>query len=298
MIKAEAKRLGFDECGIAKASVLKEDALHLKYWLDHNMHGNMKYMENYFDKRIEPDRLLKGTRSVISVFLNYYTDKTQKDNTAPKISKYACGKDYHIVIKEKLNRLLDYINNKVTDVKGRTFVDSAPLLERAWAARSGLGWIGKNSNLISVNHGSFVFIGTLLIDCELEYDNYINNNCGDCNKCITACPTNAIVAPKIIDARRCISYLTVENKNTLPEEYKGKFHNYIFGCDICQDVCPWNEKASNNNIPDFKPLPKLFNMTKQEWYDLDKNRFTDIIKDSTIDKKNRFFSIEKKYKLY
>ncbi len=292
MIKSEAKRLGFDACGISKAVILEEDAIHLRYWLDKKMHGDMKYMENYFDKRIEPARLFEGTQSVISVILNYYTDKTWKDKTAPKISIYALGKDYHIVIKRKLIRLLEYINAEIADVKGRAFVDSAPLLERAWAARSGLGWIGKNSNLISGKYGSFVFIGTLLVDCELDYDEPAKDNCGDCNKCISACPTNAIISPKIIDATKCISYLTVEYKNILPEKYKGKFHNYIFGCDICQNICPWNKNAMNNNITDFEPLPELMEMSKHDWNNLDESSFDYITKDSAI--KRTGFSILKR----
>ena len=284
LIKSEAKRLGFDECGISKADLLHEDANHLREWLDKKMHGDMKYMENNFEKRTDPARLLEGTQSVISVILNYYTDKLPRDKTTPKISKYALGKDYHIVIKRKLNSLLKYISEEITPVNGRAFVDSAPILERAWAARAGLGWIGKNSNLISEKYGSFVFIGTILVDCRLEYDKPVNDNCGDCNKCMSACPTKAITAPGIIDATRCISYMTVEYKNALPEKYRYKFHNYIFGCDICQDICPWNKNAVNNSVPDFVPLPGLMDMTIKDWEDMDESSFNDITKDSAINR--------------
>ncbi len=292
MIKSEAKRLGFDACGIAKAEFLEEDARHLKYWLAHKMHGNMKYMENYFDKRIDPARLVEGTQSVISVILNYHTNKSQKDDTAPLIAKYAYGKDYHNIIKKKLNLLLEYINTEISDVSGRAFVDSAPVLERAWAAQSGLGWIGKNSNLISRKYGSFVFIGTLLADIELDYDKRVKDYCGECNKCVTACPTNAIISPKIIDARKCISYMTIEHKNPLPVKYKGKFNNYIFGCDICQNVCPWNRKAGNHTTRELEPLPGLMEMTKHEWYDLDETRYDAITRDSPM-KRSGFSMIKR-----
>lgn len=292
MIKSEAKRLGFDACGIAKAEYLKEEATHLKYWLDHKMYGGMKYMKNYFDERVDPTKLFKGTKSVISVILSYNTDKVQRDKSAPLISKYAYGKDYHFVIKGKLNQLFEFINTKISKANGRAFVDSAPMLDRAWAARAGLGWIGKNSNLISRIHGSFVFIGSLLVDTELHYDKPVKNLCGNCKKCIEACPTNAIIGPKLIDARKCISYLTIEHKLSIPERFKGKFQNYIFGCDICQNICPWNEKSINHGTPYFKPLPKLLEMTKKEWYNLEKSSYTEISADSPI-KRIKFTDLKK-----
>jgi epoxyqueuosine reductase len=285
MIKSETKQLGFDACGIAKAEYLEEDARHLKRWLDLKMHGDMKYMEKYFYKRVDPTNLVKNSKSVIVVLLNYYTDKSQKDKNAPIISKYAYGKDYHLVIKEKLYQLLRFIGSKINNVKGRVFVDSAPVLERAWAVKAGLGWIGKNSNLISPFLGSFVFIGILIINSELHYDSPVNNSCETCTRCITACPSGAIISPKVIDARKCISYLTIECKSSIPSIFKEKFNNQIYGCDICQDVCPWNENTKNHKIPEFEPLPELLNMTKEDWYNLSENNYNRIFKNSIIERR-------------
>lgn len=282
MIKSEAIRLGFDACGIAKAEYLKEEAMHLKYWLDHKLYGGMNFMKNYFDKRVDPTKLFEEARSVISVVLNYNTGKVRKDKSAPLISKFALGKDYHIVIRRKLTQLLKFIEANIKNTKGRAFVDTAPLLERAWAARAGLGWIGKNSILISKEHGSFVFIGTLLINIVLKYDSPVKDFCGNCNKCIEACPTNAIIKPKLLDATKCISYLTVEHKLSIPDKFKRKFQGYIFGCDICQDICPWNENIKRYYIQDLNPIPKLLEMTKKEWYNLQESCFTDIFRDSPI----------------
>jgi epoxyqueuosine reductase len=282
MIKSETKQLGFDACGIAKAEYLEEEARHLKHWLDSKMHGDMKYMENYFYKRVDPTNLVKDAKSVIVVLLNYYTDKSQKDKNAPVISRYAYGKDYHLVIKEKLYQLLKFINSKTDNIKGRVFVDSAPVLERAWAVKAGLGWTGKNSNLISPVHGSFVFIGILIIDSELHYDNQINKSCETCTRCITACPTSAIISPKVINARKCISYLTIEYKGSIPEKFKKKFNNQIYGCDICQDICPYNGNTENHKVPEFEPLPELLEMIKQDWYDLSENNYNTIFKNSIV----------------
>jgi epoxyqueuosine reductase len=282
MIKSEAIRLGFNACGIAKAEYLKQEANHLKYWLDLKLYGGMKYMKDYFDKRVDPTKLFEGARSVISVILSYNINEIRKDKSAPIISKYALGKDYHVVIKRKLIQLLKFIEANVSNTKGRAFIDTAPLLERAWAAKAGLGWIGKNSILISRVHGSFVFIGTILINTVLEYDSPVKDLCGNCNKCIEACPTNAIIRPKLLDARKCISYLTVVHKLSIPDKYKGKFQGYIFGCDICQNICPWNENKNQHDNQDFKSLPKLLEMTKEEWYNLQESCFKDISKDSPM----------------
>ncbi|UCH15564.1 MAG: tRNA epoxyqueuosine(34) reductase QueG [Bacteroidales bacterium] len=284
MIKSEAKKLGFDACGIAKAEYLKEEARHFKRWLNSKMHGDMKYMENYFHKRVDPTNLVKGAKSVIVVLLNYYTDKEQKDKNAPKISKYAYGKDYHLVIKGRLYQLLKFINNNINNINGRVFVDSAPVLERIWAVKAGLGWIGKNSNLISPVHGSYVFIGVLIIDSELHYDIQTNESCEACDKCITACPTGAIISSKVIDARKCISYLTIEHRGLIPEKYHEKFNSRIFGCDICQDICPWNTKSKKHKITEFEPDPELLKMGKNDWYNLKEEHFNRIFKGSAIER--------------
>jgi epoxyqueuosine reductase len=282
LIKSEAKHLDFDACGITKAGYLDEEARHLKHWLESNLHGGMKYMENHFHKRVDPAKLVEGAKSVIVVLLNYNTDKSQKDKNAPKPSKYAYGKDYHYVIKSKLFQLLRFVNSKINNAKGRAFVDSAPVLERAWAAKAGLGWIGKNSNLISPVHGSFVFIGLLIIDSELHYDNQINESCEECTRCITACPTGAIISPKVIDARKCISYLTIEHKGPIPIQFKEKFNNQIFGCDICQDICPFNANSKNHDIPELKPVAGLLEMTKQDWCELSEPDYNKIFENSII----------------
>jgi epoxyqueuosine reductase len=284
MIRHEAKKIGFDACGIARAGYLKEESAHLKSWLHNNMHGSMKYMENYFDRRVDPARLVKGAKSVIVVLLNYYTNKTQKDRGAPVISKYAYGKDYHLILKEKLYRLFDFLKSKMKNAGGRIFVDSAPVLERVWAAKAGLGWIGKNANLISPEHGSFVFIGVLITDIELHYGNRIKELCGECEKCISACPTRAIINPKVIDARKCISYLTVEHKDAIPEKFRDNFSNNVFGCDICQSVCPWNINARNHKTSDMEPLPELLEMSKKEWYNLSEQTFRELFGNTVVER--------------
>jgi len=282
LIKSEAKRLGFDYVGISKADFLEEEAPRLESWLNKNMHGQMSYMQNHFDKRLDPRILVPGAKSVVSLLLNYFPSQKQADNTAPKISKYAYGKDYHEVIKDKLNQLLQFVKDTIGDVDGRVFVDSAPVLDKAWAKKSGLGWIGKNSNLINKESGSFFFIAELIIDLELEADGPIKDYCGTCTKCIDACPTEAIVAPQIVDGSKCISYYTIELKDAIPADVKGKFDNWMFGCDVCQDVCPWNRFSKPHHEPQFNPTNGLLEMTKKEWLELTEETFKKIFKDSAV----------------
>ena len=283
-IKAHARELGLLDCVILPVEPLSEEEDRLKIWLENKMHGAMHYMSRNIEKRIDPSLLFENAKTIIVVLQNYYPEDTQFDKVAPVISKYAYGTDYHFVLKNKLKSLLLFINEKIQDCKGRAFVDSAPVLERAWARRAGLGWIGKNSNLISVEHGSFFFIGELLLDVELPYDTpkIVNDYCGKCTRCIEACPTKAIVANKVIDARKCISYQTIELKGELDQNLKGKFENRVFGCDICQDVCPWNMKSVKNNEPGFKPDKRLLDYTKDDWYRMDKSLFDDLFKKSAV----------------
>jgi len=282
MIKAEALRIGFDGCGISKAGELKEDSDRLSDWLQKGFHGNMKYMENHFEKRVDPAKLVDGAKSVISVILNYFPSEKQKDPDAPVISKYAYGMDYHTVIRRMLKQLQEYINGNINPIKGRGFVDSAPVLDRAWAARSGLGWIGKNSNLISPSKGSFFFIGSLIVDIELFYDRPIPDFCGDCTRCINACPTQAIIGSRTIDSRKCISYHTIENKEDIDPQLQDKFMNRVFGCDICQDVCPWNRKAIPHKVEELKPIPGLLEMTKKDWYSINETEYDERFSKSAI----------------
>lgn len=284
LIKSESKRLGFDYCGISKAEFLEEEAPRLEDWLNKNMHGQMSYMQNYFDKRLDPRILVPGAKSVVSLLLNYFPSEKQKDNTAPKISKYAYGTDYHFVIKEKLNELLYFIKENIGAVEGRVFVDSAPVMDKAWAKKSGLGWIGKNSNLISKQSGSFFFIAELIIDLELDYDSAIKDYCGTCTKCIDACPTNAIVEPYVVDGSKCISYFTIELKEAIPNEMKGKFDNWMFGCDICQDVCPWNSFSKVHHETLFAPNENLLEMSKKDWVELTEETFKKVFKNSAVER--------------
>ncbi|UCG28176.1 MAG: tRNA epoxyqueuosine(34) reductase QueG [Bacteroidales bacterium] len=281
-IKRHAMQLGFDACGISKADALEQDAFHLEQWLETGKHGEMKYMSAYPERRSDPRKLVEGAGSVISVIMNYYPEKIQSDPKVPRISKYAYGRDYHRVMKKKLLKLLEYIKENIGRVKGEVFVDSAPVLDRAWAAKAGLGWIGKNSNLISRKFGSFVFIGELVVDMILRYDHTVKDLCGDCTRCIEACPTGAIVTEKVIDARRCISYITIEHRGEIPSRMKGKMNNWIFGCDVCQDVCPWNRKRIPHGEPDFKPHPELLQMTGKEWFALDEKRFIDLFSGTPV----------------
>jgi len=295
MIKAEARRLGFDGCGVSRAAYLPDEAKRLESWLHNHFHGSMSYMEKHVEKRVDPTKLVVGAKSVISIILNYFPSKTQKDPDAPVISKYAYGEDYHEVIRQKLKLLLLYINESVSPAKGRAFVDSAPVLDRAWAAQAGLGWTGKNTNLISREIGSFVFIGSLIIDIPLYYDSPISDFCGDCNSCIRACPTGAIVKPHVLDARRCLSYLTIENKGELDPGFRDKYENRVFGCDICQDVCPWNRKAVPHGVKEFEPLPGLLEMTRQEWHEMDEKEFKKLFSKSAV-KRAKFEGLSRNLK--
>lgn len=281
IIKAEASRLGFLSCGISKAQFLEEEAPRLENWLNKNYQGQMSYMENHFDKRLNPTKLVEGSKSVISLLLNYYPSEFQIDDSY-KISKYAYGQDYHFVIKEKLKELLNTIQTEIGEVHGRAFVDSAPVLDKAWAAKSGLGWIGKNSNLITQKVGSFYFIAELIIDLELEYDDPTTDHCGTCTACIDACPTEAIVAPYVVDGSKCISYFTIELKDNLPIEMKGKFYDWAFGCDVCQDVCPWNRFSKPHNEPLFNPNPELLSFSKKDWEEITNETFNKVFKNSAV----------------
>lgn len=273
-------------CGISKAEFLEEEAPRLEKWLNENRHGQMSYMENHFDKRLDPTLLVDGAKSVISLLFNYYPSEQQNPDSY-KISKYAYGEDYHFVIKEKLNALLQFIHAEIGEVNGRVFVDSAPVLDKAWAAKSGLGWVGKNSNLITQKVGSFYFIAELIVDLELEYDTPTTDHCGTCTACIDACPTEAIVAPYVVDGSKCISYFTIELKENLPEDMKGKFNDWMFGCDVCQDVCPWNKFASPHQEPLFQPKPELLNFTKRDWGELTQETFHKVFKNSAV-KRTKF----------
>jgi len=288
MIKAEALRLGFMQYGIAKAGFLEEEAPKLEKWLHNNHHGQMAYMENHFDKRLDPRLLVEDSKSVISLTLNYFPEEQQTDPNAPKISKYAYGADYHEVIKDKLFQLLNFITEEIGEVAGRAFVDSAPVLDRAWAKRAGIGWIGKNSNLINKKNGSFFFLAELIIDLELEYDHpFETDHCGTCTKCIDACPTEAILSPFIIDAKKCISYLTIELREEIDHGFKNKMDNWMFGCDICQDVCPWNRFSTPHSEPKFKPNEQLLNMKKEDWLDITEDVFKILFKNSAV-KRTKF----------
>jgi epoxyqueuosine reductase len=288
MIKAEAARLGFMQCGIAKADFLEEEAPRLEKWLKQERHGQMGYMENHFDKRLDPRLLVDGAKSVISLSLNYFPEQQQTDPDAPKISKYAYGMDYHQVIKDKLFELLNFIESEIGKVAGRAFVDSAPVLDRAWAKRSGIGWIGKNSNLINKKSGSFFFLSELIIDLELAYDQpFATDHCGTCTKCIDACPTEAIISPYVIDAKKCISYLTIELREEIDTGFKNKMENWMFGCDICQDVCPWNRFSVPHTEPAFQANEKLLQMKKEDWLDITEDVFRAIFKNSAV-KRTKF----------
>lgn len=280
-IKQEAARLGFLSCGISKAGFLEEEAPGLENWLNNNMHGQMAYMENHFDKRLDPTKLVEGSKSVISLLLNYYPDQIQNPDSY-KISKYAYGRDYHFVIKEKLRELLHSIQTEIGQVEGRAFVDSAPVLDKAWAAKSGLGWIGKNSNLLTQKTGSFYFIAELIVDLELEYDHAVTDHCGTCTACLDACPTQAIVAPYVVDGSKCISYFTIELKENIPAEMKGKFDDWMFGCDVCQDVCPWNRFSKPHREPLFDARPELLSFSKKDWDEITEETFRKVFKDSPV----------------
>ncbi|WP_322928950.1 tRNA epoxyqueuosine(34) reductase QueG [Arenibacter sp. GZD-96] len=291
MIKEEATRLGFLSCGMAKAAFLEEEAPRLEKWLKNNMHGEMVYMENYFDKRLDPRLLVDGAKTVISLLLNYFPSETQKDNSY-KLSKYAYGQDYHHVIKSKLKQLHEFITEHIGEVNGRAFVDSAPVLDKAWAAKSGLGWIGKHSNLLTQKVGSFYFIAELIIDLELEYDNPVTDHCGTCTACIDACPTQAITKAYVVDGSKCISYFTIELKNEIPNQFKVTFDDWVFGCDVCQDVCPWNRFATPHTEPLFNPHPDLLSMTKKDWNEITEDVFRKVFQKSAV-KRTKFSGLKR-----
>lgn len=288
--------MGFDYCGIAKAQRLDDDALRLEQWLNKGMHGTMQYMENHFDLRIDPTKLVPGAKSVITLLLNYFPEQHQIKN-APRIAKYAYGKDYHDVIREKLKKFTEYLKLEIGDINGRGFVDSAPVLERSWAQRSGLGWVGKNGNLISKQSGSYFFIATLITDLELEYDDaFAKDYCGTCTRCIDACPTEAILPGKVVDGSKCISYFTIELKDALiPEKMKGKFDNWMFGCDVCQDVCPWNRFSNPTTKTEFKPIPEVLNFSTKDWEELSEESFKSIFRNSPI-KRAKYKGIKRNLK--
>jgi len=293
LIKTKALELGLDLCGIAKADFLEDEKENFLSWLEKDYHGKMSYMANNIEKRLDPRLLVENTKSVIVVGLNYYPKQQQKDSEAPIIAKYAYGKDYHFVLKNRLNQLQEYINTEIGQVSGRAFVDSAPILEHAWAKKAGLGWIGKNSLLLNRKIGSFLFLGELLIDMELEYEETKDQDfCGGCSKCIRSCPTGAITEPYVVNGSKCISYFTIELKDEIPEQMKGKFENRVFGCDICQDVCPWNRMAKPHTVPEFEPNPNILSMTKEDWEQLNTHKFDEIFKKSAV-KRTKFKGLKR-----
>ncbi len=292
-IRNKAQELGFEFVGFAKAEYMNEEARQLEVWLNKGMHGKMGYMANHFEKRVDPTRLVEGAKTVISLMYNYHAEEKQRDPEAPKISTYAYGKDYHFVLKRKLKDLLSFIRDEIGEVNGRCFVDSAPVLERDWAKRAGTGWIGRNTLLIHPKAGSYFFLAELILDLELVYDQPIKDYCGTCRKCIDACPTEAI-APNgyLVDGSKCISYFTIELKEALPEDYKGKFENWMFGCDICQQVCPWNRFSKPHQEPEFVPHPDLLEMTKKDWEEITEEVFRNVFKKSAV-KRTKFSGLKR-----
>lgn len=281
-IKSLARELGFSYCGISKAEFLNDEAPKLEEWLKRGYQGKMSYLENYFDKRLDPTLLVPGAKSVISLLYNYYPEKDLATEGDLKIAKYAYGEDYHFVVKDKLKTLFERLQEQVGDIQGRVFVDSAPVMERAWAQKSGLGWIGKNSLLLNKNSGSFFFLAEIILDLELEYDGPVKDYCGTCTACMDACPTDAIAEPYVVDGSKCISYFTIELKEEIPESVKGKFENWIFGCDICQDVCPWNRFSKPHQELRFNSSPQLNSMTLNEWKEITADVFQKVFKDSPV----------------
>ena len=293
LVKRKCFELGFSHVGISKSVFLEKEARRLEEWLSNDFNGKMSYMENHFDKRTDPSKLVDGAKSVISVLFNYHNPQKQLDDDAPKISQYAYGKDYHFVIKNKLKELQLFLTKKFGEINCRGFVDSAPVMDKVWAEKSGLGWIGKHSNLINKEMGSYFFIAELIVDIELEQDLPINDYCGTCTKCIDACPTEAIVQPYVVDGSKCISYLTIELKDQiLPNEFKGKMDSWMFGCDICQDVCPWNRFASAHNEPQFNPHPDLLKLTKKEWNELSEEAYQNLFRKSAV-KRTKFSGLKR-----
>ena len=296
LIKDEAIRLGFMACGVAEAKYLEDDAKRLSSWLKNGFHGSMQYMENHFDLRVDPKKLVPGAKSVLTLLMNYFPEEMQCVD-APKIARYAFGTDYHFVIRDKLNALLQFMNDEIGAVNGRGFVDSAPVLERSWAVNSGMGWIGKNGNLINKKSGSFFFITTIISDLPLVPDDaFATNHCGSCTRCIDACPTQAIVAPNEIDARKCISYLTIELKEAIiPTEFHHKMDGWMFGCDVCQEVCPWNRFSMPNQEIHFQPIPEILNLSTKEWESMNKENFNRVFKNSPL-KRSKYDGIMRNIK--
>lgn len=291
-IKQLALSHGFDFCGISKAGFLEEEAPRLEEWLNKGQNGQMAYMNNYFDKRLDPSLLVPGAKSVISLLLNYYAEPAQKDPLAPKISRYAYGEDYHDVIKSKLSLMLADMKTQIGDFNARIFTDSAPVMEKAWAAKSGLGWVGKHTNLIRKESGSYFFIAEIICDLELETDGPVSDHCGTCTRCIDACPTEAIVEPYKVDGSKCISYFTIELRDEIPQDLKGKFENWMFGCDICQDVCPWNRFSKPHHTPAFNPKPELLDMSAREWHEITEDVFNLLFKSSPV-KRTKFEGLKR-----
>ncbi len=281
IIKRKATELGFSFCGFSKAQFLEEEASNLELWLKKKMHGEMSYMANHFDMRLDPQLLVPGAKSVVSLMYNYFPEEDLSQNEL-KISKYALGEDYHFVVKDKLKELMSFLQKEIGEINGRVFVDSAPVLEKAWAKKSGLGWIGKNANLINKNQGSFFFLAELISDIELEQDGPIKDYCGTCTACIDACPTEAIVEPYVVDGSKCISYLTIELKKEIPESYRSKLDDWIFGCDVCQDVCPWNRFSQSHQESRFKPNERLQSMSKREWLEMTNDVFSTLANKSPL----------------
>jgi epoxyqueuosine reductase len=281
LIKSEAYRLGFDFVGVSKAGFLAEDAPRLEKYLKNNLNGKMNYLENHFDKRLDPRLLVDDAKTVVSFLINYFPEKKQNKNS-PKIAKYAYGQDYHLVIRKKLNELLEFINAEIGEVSGRGFVDSAPVLDKAWAKKSGLGWVGKSGNLINKKSGSFFFIAELILDLDLPSDEQVTDHCGTCTACLDECPTEAIIEPMVVDGSKCISYYTIELKESIPESVNGKFDNWMFGCDICQDVCPWNRLSKSHNEPLFNPHPDLLSMTQKDWDHINEESFNKLFSKSAV----------------
>lgn len=282
LVKSIANTYGFSFCGISKAEQLQEDARNLEKWLNRGMHGKMTYMENHFDMRVDPRKLVPGAKSVVSLLFNYYAEDNSLNTVAPKISKYAWGEDYHFVIKEKLFAFFAELKNSIGEIEGRVFVDSAPVMDKVWAKKGGLGWVGKNTNLINKSQGSFFFIAELIIDLELVPDGPIKDYCGTCTKCIDSCPTEAIIAPYVVDGSKCISYFTIELKEEIPVSWKGKFDDWTFGCDVCQQVCPWNRFSKPHDEYRFNPSKELEQMEKAEWIDMTEETFKKVFGKSAI----------------
>ncbi len=287
LIKQKAEKFGFQSCGISKAEFLEEEAPRLETWLNKGYHGEMQYMENHFDKRLNPTLLVDGAKSVISLSYNYFPKVKIDEINNFKISKYAYGEDYHEVIKDILKNMVAELQEEIGEFGFRVFVDSAPVLEKAWARKSGLGWVGKNANLITKKHGSFYFLAEIICDLELEYDLAVTDHCGSCRACIDACPTQAIVSDRIVDGSKCISYATIELKNEIPDYFNGKMNDWIFGCDVCQDVCPWNRFSAPTLQEKFAPNFQKLNFRKNEWKELTQELFSEIFKKSAV-KRTKF----------